>query len=436
MKKPQAPLSRLFVCAPLFVFLPMGSAVAESYVAPMLSYVKADDDRIAEDDYGVQIALGKQLSQSWNLELNLNTDTLDFENSSDEYKQFGLQLDGLYFFNRGSGLSTYGLVGVGGLRTKIGDDADNNLSANVGLGVMQPIGDSLQLRGEVRYRIDKDDRMQGESRFDDWLVNLGLMIPFGEKSKPVAKSEPAPEPTPAPVVIVDSDGDGVADDQDRCPDTMAGHAVTADGCAMDSDQDGVADAMDQCADTPLGREVDQQGCEKDSDNDGVVDALDECQNTPSGVTVNEKGCVADLDGDGVMDAVDQCPDSEAGAKVDDKGCKLAEVIVLKGVTFKTGSAQLTSDSSMELNKVAETMKKYPSLVIKVSGYTDNRGAESFNQQLSQKRAQAVVTFLVNQGISAQRLQAEGYGSANPIADNDTPEGRMKNRRVELQILKR
>ncbi|MCF6229471.1 MAG: OmpA family protein [Gammaproteobacteria bacterium] len=461
------PLSPLLICTSLLVSLPLSNAVAEpsgQYFAPMLTYIQADKDRNSDNGFGAQIALGQQLSERWNLELNFNFDTLDFESGSGEYKQTGLQLDGLYFFNRGSGLSTYGILGVGMLRTTLTGDAAINPSANIGLGLMKPIGDAMQLRAELRYRLDEENRILGADRFEDLLLNVGLMIPFGEKAKPAPKPQPAPKPMPA--ASTDSDNDGIADSSDRCPNTAQNYAVDANGCALDSDNDGVADAVDRCSDTPAERIVDQRGCEKDadsdgvtdaldqcpdtapertvdlngcekdSDRDGVVDALDACPNTEAGVSVNAKGCIADRDGDGVLDNIDQCLDSAMGAKVDESGCKLAKVIVLKGVTFKTGSAELTSASGIELDQVVSTMNRYPTLEIKVSGYTDNRGAESFNQQLSQKRAQAVVTFLTDRGISAQRLQAKGYGPANPIADNNTADGRMKNRRVELHILKR
>ncbi len=466
MEQPHSPLSRWLICAPLLLSAPLSLAATEpsgQYIAPMLSYIQADDGRSADNGFGIQVALGQQFSERWNLELNLNFDILSFENGNGEYKQAGLQLDALYFFKRGE-LSIYGLVGVGMLGTTIPGDTENNPSANIGLGLMHPINDSVQLRGEVRYRADSEDRIAGESRFDDLLVNVGVMIPFGEKPKPTPK--PAPKPEPAPVVLLDSDDDGVTDNSDHCPGTIQGRSVDANGCEMDSDHDSIVDALDRCPDTPADHSVDQHGCEKDgdldgivdsldqcpdtapnrtvnpqgcendSDNDGIVDALDQCNNTAEGIAVDAQGCIADRDGDGILNNVDQCPDSAVDAKIDETGCKLAEIIVLKGVNFKTGSAQLTSNSDVELNQIIETMINYPTLIIKVSGYSDNRGPESFNRHLSQQRAQAVVQYLTDRSISEERLQAHGYGSANPIADNNTASGRKENRRVELHILKR
>ncbi len=143
----------------------------------------------------------------------------------------------------------------------------------------------------------------------------------------------------------------------------------------------------------------------------------------------------DSDGDGVMDSVDLCLDSKPGARVGVRGCKIADVIVLEGVQFKTSSANLKSVSIDVLNEAAATLNRYPDMKVEVAGHTDSRGAASFNQHLSEKRAQSVRDYLISKGVSAGRLSAKGYGSAQPIADNATREGRATNRRVELHIQK-
>ena len=417
-----------------------GSVAAEQsdqwYISPMLSYIGADSDRSADDDFGLHLGVGKYLSEKWNVELSLVTDTLDFESTSGEYKQTGLVADGLYFFQRDADMSVYGVVGLGALRTKVPGDSASNLAANVGVGMIKPINDSFDFRGDIRYRLDDDDRVAGESRFGDWLINLGLLFPFGgeTKAQPMAAAEPAPEPMP--MAPIDSDSDGVADESDKCPNTTAGAKVDGSGCELDSDKDGVVDSQDRCPTTAPGRTVMSNGCEKDSDNDGVVDAEDRCPSTVAGAAVNDSGCEVDGDNDGIVDRLDSCPNSAAGAKVDGKGCELAEVIVLKGVNFESGSARLTADSQGELNELVQTMNKYPSLVIEVAGHTDNSGSVAFNTRLSGQRAAAVVDYLAEKGIDAARLQAKGYGPDQPIADNATAEGRAKNRRVELHILKR
>lgn len=237
---------------------------------------------------------------------------------------------------------------------------------------------------------------------------------------------------------LDTDGDGVVDSQDRCPGTPPGTTVDATGCKTaesDSDGDGIVNSRDRCPDTPRGARVDANGCELDSDGDGVADSKDSCPDTPSGAKVDARGCEVDSDNDGIADSKDKCPGTASGKNVDRQGCELQEVIVLKGVNFETSSDQLKSNSFSVLDEMAATLKRYPNMVVEVAGYTDNRGAASFNKQLSQKRAASVADYLISKGVSADNLQATGYGAASPIADNSTAAGRAQNRRVELHILK-
>lgn len=414
------------------------------YFSPALSYIWADSDRHADDDFGVQIGFGKPVNQWWNVELSAVVDTLDYSSGGGEYKQRGILADGLYFFNRSPRLAPYGVVGVGGLRTALPSNTNTNLMANVGVGAMTQLGSSdMRLRGDIRYRWDDDDRVAGVTRFGDWVLTVGLAIPFGggasKAAAPTAMTS-AVAAKQAPVAAVaqggDSDGDGVADNVDKCPNTPAGAKVNASGCELDTDGDGVVDRLDRCAATPAGAKVGADGCELDSDSDGVVDRLDQCPATSAGAKVDAKGCEVDGDGDGIKDSADACPDTKAGAKVDNRGCELAEVIILKGVQFNTGATTLTEESKSILDDVATTLRRYPSMVVEVAGYTDNQGAASFNVRLSQERANSVASYLTGKGVDAANLKAKGYGPANPIADNNTAEGRQQNRRVELHILQR
>jgi len=233
---------------------------------------------------------------------------------------------------------------------------------------------------------------------------------------------------------LDSDGDGVVDRLDKCPGTSRGARVDAQGCELDSDGDGVVDRLDRCPNTPAGARVDAQGCELDSDGDGVVDRLDRCLGTPAGARVDAQGCEPDSDGDGVVDRLDQCPNTPRGDKVDARGCTLASTIQLKGVNFDNDSAAIRADARAILDEAAATLKRYPQIRVEVAGHTDSQADDAYNQALSQRRAQAVVDYFMQQGIEAGRLTAKGYGEAQPIADNATAEGRAGNRRVELRIL--
>ena len=104
---------------------------------------------------------------------------------------------------------------------------------------------------------------------------------------------------------------------------------------------------------------------------------------------------------------------------------------LKGVQFETGSAQLTQSSYAILDELATTLEKNPTLKISIEGHTDRTGNESINIKLSEARAKACKTYLTSKGVNAERLKESGFGSTRPVSDNDTPEGRTLNRRVEF-----
>jgi outer membrane protein OmpA-like peptidoglycan-associated protein len=144
-------------------------------------------------------------------------------------------------------------------------------------------------------------------------------------------------------------------------------------------------------------------------------------------TVAEK----DSDGDKVVDSLDLCPNSTPGSNVDELGCERDEKIVLTNITFAVGTVNLTEDSKKGLSDVVKTLALYPEIKLEVAGYTDNLGNINRNKSLSLQRANTVMNYLIEQGISADRLTARGYGPANSIADNNTSEGRALNRRVEL-----
>lgn len=109
-------------------------------------------------------------------------------------------------------------------------------------------------------------------------------------------------------------------------------------------------------------------------------------------------------------------------------------IKLNNIFFETAKSDLGKESIFELTKLYQLLLDYPSIQIQVSGHTDNIGTEEFNVDLSTKRAKSVVDFLVSKGISSNRLIFKGYGFSQPIATNDTEEGRKQNRRSEIKIL--
>lgn len=153
----------------------------------------------------------------------------------------------------------------------------------------------------------------------------------------------------------------------------------------------------------------------------------------------------DSDGDGIPDSADECPTAPETLNgfEDDDGCpdrghiviESSEIMILRQVQFQDGGAAVLPESMPLLEELAQIMKGHPDIeLVEVQGHTDDRGARAANQALSEARAQAVVDALVKLGVPRRRLLARGYGPAKPIDQNDTPEARARNRRVDFKIL--
>ncbi len=180
------------------------------------------------------------------------------------------------------------------------------------------------------------------------------------------------------------------------------------------------------------------GGNKDRDNDGILNEMDACPEVAEDMDgfQDADGCPdPDNDGDGVLDAMDQCPDTPVGIEVDENGCPVVQVLktnlVLEGVNFASGKAELRPESFSVLDKVAESLLAWPDVTIEIQGHTDSTGGAELNRKLSGERAESVKAYLVLVGVAADRMTAVGYGEDNPVADNNTREGRAQNRRVEL-----
>lgn len=137
----------------------------------------------------------------------------------------------------------------------------------------------------------------------------------------------------------------------------------------------------------------------------------------------------DSDGDGVVDSRDDCPDTPRGTPVDARGCP--EIPDLEGVHFDFDKATLTPAATQILDGAATTLERNPHVRIEIVGHTDSVGSDSYNQGLSERRAESVRSYLLDKGVAPGRITAEGRGESAPVTDNDTSEGRARNRRVEL-----
>ncbi|KAB0497363.1 OmpA family protein [Pseudomonas lini] len=156
----------------------------------------------------------------------------------------------------------------------------------------------------------------------------------------------------------------------------------------------------------------------------------------------------DEDDDGVFDRRDRCPDTPADTPVEHHGCPLpqypasvkpvetpvSEVITLNGnVLFAYNQSDLMPEARSELDSLMAKLQNADVASIKVIGHTDSQGSDAYNQKLSERRASSVAAYLLSQGLAPDKLTSEGRGESQPVADNDTEEGRAQNRRVELHI---
>lgn len=175
----------------------------------------------------------------------------------------------------------------------------------------------------------------------------------------------------------------------------------------------------------------------DSDGDGVPDSRDWCAGTEAGVEVDENGCPLDSDGDGVPDTEDRCPNTAAGTRVDEHGCAVVgtKLFTLEGVHFAFDSAELRPGAEQRLDEAVRKLTDNKQANVAVIGHTDSIGTESYNQDLSLRRARSVVDYLTSHGVDSHRLRIDGRGESEPIATNETREGRAMNRRVEFVVEK-
>ena len=312
--------------------------------------------------------------------------------------------------------------------------------ALVGGGLRFWISPAVNIGISSHYNTPMDINLETEEDYFQHALSLG--IAFGGKDTDgdgiYDKNDKCPEVAGIKEFdgCPDTDNDGIQDAEDACP-TVAGIAEF-NGCA-DTDKDGIADPKDACP-TVAGIKA-LNGC-PDADNDGIKDADDNCPNE-AGPAANQGCPYADSDNDGILDKDDKCP-NEAGVAAHN-GCpepKEISVEVLnelnveiKSVLFDNAKATIRTVSYETLDNIADIMTQYSDSNFIVEGHTDSRGRDSYNLKLSQQRADAVKTYLVNKGINGSRIQAKGYGETRPVASNNTNAGRQANRRVELSLMK-
>ena len=416
------------------------------------------------DNAGVRVGVERYLSKSWDAEFGVSYGKLKYENifSSNLFDmdlRLTYKLANDFFINEtskiapflsaGISMNTFGNVEpfftefedgsyftiplTAGVEFKVTDNSSIVASATYKKSIEQApnymqyaLGVSFALSGK------KDSDEDGIYDRDDMcpleagpIENNGCPWPDTDGDGVLDKDDACPAVPGTINGCPDQDGDGIIDSEDSCPDVAGIEAFN--GCP-DSDGDGVQDSEDECPNVA----GTLNGC-PDSDGDGVKDSEDACPNEAG--TLN--GC-PDTDGDGIRDSDDACPETAGLASND--GCpevteEVQEVldVAVRDIQFNSGSEVLKASAYPALDKVLELMQQN-NFDLKLSGYTDSTGNPENNLALSKRRANAVKQYLVDKGIAFNRITADGYGIANPIADNGTAAGRAKNRRVELEII--
>jgi len=336
------------------------------------------------------------------------------------------------------------------------ENNDRYPNFNLGIGTKIYFGPNLAGYFEAGYIHGLETTRNGITTHDNfWKNTAGLEFNIG-KTKDTDldgvsdKKDKCPN-TPAGVAVdetgcpLDSDGDGVADYIDDCP-TVAG-LTSMKGCP-DTDKDGITDKNDACPDVPGIASL--NGC-PDTDGDGIADKNDKCPDTKKGWKVDASGCPLDQDKDGVVDSEDDCP-TVAGPK-ENKGCPVKEKVIEKtkvvtidqieiqnikvaSIHFLSGKSNLTEFSQGILDKLVEILNQNKDFNVNIFGYTDSHGSVETNLKLAEARIASTTKYLESKGISSDRIiKQNAFGEAKPAATNDTPEGRLLNRRVEFEIYK-
>lgn len=349
-----------------------------AYIAPMGSFVKSNKGE-TDSGYGGVLALGYR-KQWYAIEVSAISSSLSGkQDDGEKTSHLGGGIYGLLFPFK-SLPKLYGIIGAGAVEVDKypGQTRKSNFSqttASAGAGYLWGFSFGqyeLALRTEAQYRYGRREQDVNPRRDTDAPNDFGdVLINVGLHLPLSMKQVEAP----APVETV---------------------KVVPVGPPSDSDGDGIADPTDQCPDTPAGVQVDAVGCP-------------------------------------LAPPPPPCKTPGAGERVSLSGCGTGDVIVLRGVNFEYDQARLTANAKTILDNVGEELVAHPAIEVELSGHTDSRGSDAYNQRLSEQRAKSVLEYLESKGVEASRMGAIGVGEAKPVADNETEEGRELNRRVELRV---
>ena len=381
------------------------------YLAPMATYRLADDRWHADDGIGGTLAAGYRFG-AVAIELTGAYSKLGHDLGDDDTEVTDLGGNVLYFPFAQAGVNVYGMVGGGRANAdhwafRLEDDTivDDDFKAefvHVGLGNLFAFSlgrYDMAIRAEVLTQHTQrrhEDRVGDEPRwFHDVIFNLGVQLPLGARA-------PEPPPTEVPTVAVVAPVAICSDGQDNDGDGQVDFPADL-GCGAEGDPDETDPA--QCANG------------RDDDGDGQVDH-------PA-----DKGCSGADDND----ETDACRAPAPGEPVSLKGCATGDVIVLRGVNFDFDKSSLTRNARTLLDDVAAELAAYPDIRVEIGGHTDAKGTDEYNLALSKRRAESVRQYLIGKEVAPERMTSAGYGESQPVADNESDEGRELNRRVELKV---
>ncbi len=408
--------------------------------------------------------LSYQASEALALEAEVDDTLSSFGDSGLSASLLGWRGSALWHFSAGQ-LRPFALLGAGGTTTlwqEFGTEHDTDVTGHIGAGLKYDLSERIGVRADLRYFVLDGAEAKLAHNFaahlgvwlrldspepdadGDGLVDGRDKCPqLAEDKDGFEDADGCPDP--------DNDGDGLADVSDRCPneaEDQDGFEDT-DGCPdADNDRDGLADAVDKCPNEAEDKDgyEDGDGCpELDNDKDGLADAEDKCPKQSG--KPEDQGCPpADRDEDGIADKLDKCPDKKEtfNGKDDDDGCpdgvetvvvSKQDIKILQKVHFELGNAEIKAESYKLLDTVAAVLAQQQRLTkVAIEGHTDDLGEIEINQALSQRRAEAVASYLVEKGIASSRLVAEGFGSSKPLCADLVEllknEGKNK-KRIEL-----
>jgi outer membrane protein OmpA-like peptidoglycan-associated protein len=356
--------------------------------------------------YSISDQTAVELSVAYNVTFSKHLDDDNSDNKNDSYLTLAV--------------SMFGLLSEGNL-DKDSDGITNAEERQLGTDPTKPDTDGDGLRDGEEIRAYRTDPLTKDSDGDD-LTDYDEV--FSYKTNPLLR---------------DSDSDGLSDGDEILK-------FSTNPLKADTDDDGLNDGEEvlNYHTNPLKSDSDGDSLSDgdevikyrtdplkiDTDGDGLTDADERLK-------YRTNPLFADTDEGGVPDGREVAAGTNPLNPKDDvqQQIRIGTPVVLEGVTFETGSARLTSFAKTVLDKIAEGLLLNPKTEIAINGHTDNQGSARFNLKLSQDRANAVKDYLVSKGVSPSRIQAKGYGFTQPIADNNTEEGRIKNRRIEFVRIK-